>query len=719
MTNDKHAGEPALVPYDDVCRLANISKSALHDRIRRGKYRAQTLPGQTGPGRPKKGIWLEDLGPDIQERWRAEQSSDDSHENDCQDGDPDAGKGGLLRTAPVPVKAGDGGQQMVRGVPVTPEGLPNKQALEAMGCGSFWDEWDRKMRAVSLAEEYVDAAEYGGIGVAWRRAASEASCILGREVAVRTLQKWVKDADKDPALLCPKPRADRGQSRKIPPELGRKILDGWLDRSRPTVQQIYRDVVRVWCERNQKPMPHRSTVWRYINENTRQVENVAFREGRQAWWARCAPKVPRAYPDPGQVFVADHRKADTFVLHQGKAIRPWHTVIVDWGSGAWLSWRISLQPSAATVCHALRNAILQLGVPEAFYTDNGKEFTANRLGGKARRLRDPGADDLKGVRRWPAYLPQGLARRGIWSVLGVREVRALPYSSWSKVIEPFFGAWSTRYENWNLPGWCGRDAEERPELLPDDIREGNLLTFQQYGEVVARINHHWNVERAIGEREAPPAELVSGLKAKIPDRETLSFLLQDTRRVKVRQSGVTLRAGGEKFTFYRPELASFVGEKVEIAWDPQKAEGVSLYRKDGSVVWVPRAEKADPLEWGEVNKAAKKGERRQRQRLQRIQTEIKGSLTVEERDRFGAFRMVRARQELESEIQREPLEIPAADRAAQQAAAAREDAESGNCGEGEQESSGPGIERLLEGEGAPRKEKRNEESHSLNDLLAG
>ena len=114
-------------------------------------------------------------------------------------------------------------------------------------------------------------------------------------------------------------------------------------------------------------------------------------------------------------------------------------VTCDVASAAFVGWRVSLQPNAAVVCHSVLNAIQRFGLPEHWLRDNGKEFTAKRLGGKPLRgsLADPAPADLGDAERWPALAPDDVVNSTVWQHLGVQLHTAIPYSSGRKLVEIF------------------------------------------------------------------------------------------------------------------------------------------------------------------------------------------------------------------------------------------------------------------------------------------
>lgn len=667
------------VTYEQAAELEGISARAIRKRIRHGNCR-KVRTGETheSNGKPVMGVPVEDLSEDAQARyWREiaeetemnQQAGQERLPSPCPDGSPGSGR----PAACTELARTDEADQPHPLIPVTPDGVPDEAAMEVQA-PQHLATYRRRMRAVALAQERVENADYGELGAAWREVAN----IVGK--SARTIRRWCNDLEEyGPVALVPERGKDRGESRVIDGELDRKIREFWLQQDRPSVTQVWWDVVKPHCE-GAGQIPHISTVRRHIKRSVKPLEEAVFRYGERAYKVHHQPKVRRDLDkiSVNECWVADHRKLDVFVLKDGTAIRPWLTAIVDWKSAAMVSWRICERPGADTVCHALRTALLQVGPADYFYRDNGKEFVAKRLGGKPDRLKKASADDLEAADRWPAGMPGEVLEASVWDLLGIQMITAIPYSSWSKIIEPLFGAYAKRYEN-RIPGWCGSDAKERPERLQRDIDQGNLLTWDQFGEAFARLMQDYHTSRPVGDRDKPPLAYYAGYEARIPSEQTVDMLLQDQRRAKVYPDGITLEYRGEKHLFWCSDLALWSGARLDLRWDPARpADGLVAYLPTGERLAVPLAEKAHPLEYGEVNIERRRAAKQQREHLAAVRDEISGACSVEELDRFGMRRMVVARKEAEANEmggdgpKRKQQDLPAADAEAQRQAEARE-----------------------------------------------
>lgn len=539
------------------------------------------------------------------------------------------------------------------GIPTTPDGIPDTATMREMGLGKQASEWDRRMRAVSRLLKLRKTADTGELTDAAERVAAE------YEVGTTTLYRWKRIlSEGGPVALVPDWGAQKG-STSIPEDLGKQIREFWLNSRQASKAQVYRQVVLPFFEQhNQDPCSY-STVCRFINKSVLPLEETVMRQGIDAWHKKSEPKVVREMPPVGVVWTTDHRMWDVLVVvsdgngsgwgkhdkmkcpcGSGKERRnccslrrPWVTLIADVGSAAFVGWRIGCNPSAAGVCHAVRSAVLNFGVPKWFCPDQGKEFRARRLKGAEVEKYDDAMSS------------------GVWQVLGVEVHPAMPYSAWAKPMESFLSAFSRQWENL-CPGWTGRDTDQRPEALERQIRNGSLLSANDFKEVFSEAIKQWNCGHICGDRTCPPMDMyeehwrATGLP-NIPDPNTLSFLLQERREVTIRQEGVVLHAGGQKHRFFDKQLGVFVGCKVRVRWDPERPTVAYIYTPDGNVVAAGRAQKAKWREWGKANRQAKKAARFQKDYVRQRVKQIAGSVPAEQWDPVGAASAVSNRKQEE------------------------------------------------------------------------
>jgi len=531
-------------------------------------------------------------------------------------------------------------------VPLTRDGIPDVAAMHAIGLGALADEWSRRMKLVAEFRAQRQKVGYGHVAQAAQYIADLYEC------SVRCVYNWDKlMRDGGPAALVPAPPESRGKSC-LPADLQAAVREFYLSYNRPTAKQVYRHVVLPYYDQRPDDPPAYCTVARYLKKHVLPLAEIAFRQGKEAYMKLCAPKVTRdiSLLEPNDVWSVDHRLWDVMIrVPDGRGAgwgrwskldcpcgsgrerrkccsvrRPYVTMIADVATAGFWGWRIGLTPTAAGVCHAVRSAILNYGVPRIFAPDNGKEFVASRLQGVNERR--------------SGAMPSEIVQSGVWQALGVNVVRALPFSPWSKPIEAFFGAFSRQWENL-VPGWTGRDAKQKPEALEAQIRRGLLLSAEQFGQVFAEQVEKWNADHVCGKRTAPALAIYKDsprAREARPDPQTLTFLLQDRRELVVRATGIELGDG----RYLSEDLAVYVGCKVQVRWDPEDAGEIYVYTPDERVLAVPCLTPAVWGEWGEANKDSKRMARAQRQYLGDLTRELKGANSIETMDPTGTFRMV-------------------------------------------------------------------------------
>ncbi len=513
-------------------------------------------------------------------------------------------------------------------IPITREGLPNVAAMRDMGLGSLVDEFNRRMQAAAALKEALATAAYGTRRATTRRVAT----LHG--TSWRTLYRWQQTLDEGgPGALIP----DWPGTRRFvgfPQLLQARIIEAHL-LTHKTDAQVHRDVVVAWYAERGAHSPHLSTTRRFINRYVRPLEETYFREGRQAFRAKVEAKSTRALPDPGAVWSMDHRLCDVMVLLDGKPVRLYMTAITDTGSAAFLAWRFGLTPTAAGVCHALRDALMVFGPPDVVVRDNGKEFTAKRLGGKARRGPAPDA----------SLMPRDVAEEhGIWTALGIRLVTSIPYTPWGKPIEAHLGAFSSQWENETV-GWCGRSAQQKPADLPRLIERGLLLTAEQFAQVFAEQVDRWNEGHVCGKRPAPPLQMLrshvgaQARAARAPSAEVLTFLLQDVRKLTVGTAGISL----DGILYRSAELMQHVGRRVVVRWDKEAPEHAFVVTPEDETLAVAPAQVADWQGWGPANMDTRRIARSQRDRLRLVANAVTGSTPIDQLDSTGSRRLVAER----------------------------------------------------------------------------
>jgi len=569
---------PASGPFvtvKDAALLEGVSEGAVRKRIERGDL-ARVPTGEVAPnGRRVYAIPLSELPPIAQEAWLHRERA---QKRVAEMGDDDAR------------------------CPVLDTGDPDINAMVEQGRLSDLDEINRRSLAVAELNQTLEHAAYG------QRTALYKLIAEGHGVSAATLRRWAKEeAAAGKAGHAPGWNRRKGLgSRAMSEETRAVVLAAYLDERRLTPTQIRARIVIPYCTAHGLPVPHRATVARFLDEATNHVERTAFRRGRRAFEASCAAKVIRDLDTLGvyELLCGDCRKLDVFCLApDGRVVRPWIALWMDVRTAGIVGWVLAPKINARMVALAFRRALLDLGVPDRVYVDNGKEFCNRALGQSLRRLRinydDPGSI-TDTVERWPAVLPMADhdGWLGLFTVLGIERVTALPFHAWSKPVEALFNAFFKPKEQF-LPGWCSADAKDKPEVLARQIERGDLLTAEQLAGIVTQWVEEWNTTHVCGDRGQPPAAFYEHFTPRwVPTPELCDVLLERSEKRKVQPHGIKLL--GE--CYKSPELMPHVGEWCTVRFDPFDRRAITVFISSRNVrLAVPRAAKASWQGWGKPN----------------------------------------------------------------------------------------------------------------------
>ncbi|MBT8225397.1 MAG: DDE-type integrase/transposase/recombinase, partial [Dactylosporangium sp.] len=213
------------------------------------------------------------------------------------------------------------------------------------------------------------------------------AAVSGTGVPLRTAERWLaRFRASGLAGLARAPRADRG-ARKIPDEL-RLLVEGLSLRTpRPSVAHVHRQVVPVAAEHGW-PVPSYDTVYAIVRQIDPGLVTLAV-EGAKRYQKVFDLIYRREAADPNAIWQADHTELDLWVVTpSGKPARPWLTIIEDDYSRVVAGYAVNLgAPSAIQTALVLRQAIWRksepgwhvCGIPAAFYTGHGSDFTSQHM----------------------------------------------------------------------------------------------------------------------------------------------------------------------------------------------------------------------------------------------------------------------------------------------------------------------------------------------------
>ena len=236
-----------------------------------------------------------------------------------------------------------------------------------------------------------------------------------------------------------------------------------------------------------------------------------------------------------EVWFSDHKILDLFVkvYENGKWTykRPWITAIIDSASSVMVSYVLSLQPNSDCIAECFARACAftvdtpYCGIPDYFYIDNGRDYRSKKLNGLSNN------DE-------PLLLNKNFGESGILEWFGVKVLHALPYKGCSKSIESM---WGTIDDEWirELPGYCGSNPNERPEVLKQQFKLDYIYTFEQFADYFAdTIYPAYNSFSVTKESPDSLYQSLEKTSSFVPTWATLSVLKSISEERVIRNKGI-------------------------------------------------------------------------------------------------------------------------------------------------------------------------------------
>lgn len=320
----------------------------------------------------------------------------------------------------------------------------------------------------------------------------------------------------------------------------------------------------------------------------RKIETLPFaileysHKGAKAMHDHCTPYANRSKKAvyANDVWVMDNYTIDVIIKeHENseKTKRLYITTVLDVKSNVLVGWNITESPDSNSTLDAMRFAMLRFGIPKILYFDNGREFTTLDIAGEQRRRKV--AKDKKGD------IPLTIVEK-----LGVELIFAEPTNAQAKVVERIHRIIKEQYCTAQY-GYCGGNVVERPEILKENIKKGNIETEAELRETFADFaDNVYNVQ-PYGSSEAKykGMTLIDVWNASIAETsirkasaEVLDLLmLRNAGFQKVKRDGVFITYHGEKIWYYDKKITwQHIGEKVCVRYDRNDPSNVRIYDTD-------------------------------------------------------------------------------------------------------------------------------------------
>ncbi|MBZ5509950.1 MAG: hypothetical protein LAN70_02160 [Acidobacteriia bacterium] len=285
------------------------------------------------------------------------------------------------------------------------------------------------------------------------------------------------------------------------------------------------------------------TVRQFLNAQPKPLAIMA-REGEAEYHERCAPYIVRGYIDlrVNQCWCSDHMTHDVWVQNAGyfpgighdDAVRPWLSCWMDLRSRKIVGAVWYHTPSSYTAGSALRLALVENGVPETGYLDNGADY--KKLG------------------RENSLEPE---TEGVLARLGIQITNAIPYNAQAKPVESWFGnRLHERFDKLWKGFYCGSSPTTRPEDCSENLarhkawREGKAPTSplppaSEFVVLARDFIREYNNDlphRGLGMEGRTPQAVFDALlpadqRKPVADTAALDALLWDRQKRRVSEGG--------------------------------------------------------------------------------------------------------------------------------------------------------------------------------------
>jgi len=339
----------------------------------------------------------------------------------------------------------------------------------------------------------------------------------------------------------------------LPNDVRGSILAYWVRNPNLSYQNLYNFALIEF-----ENIPSYRTFCRWLNGwKEENPQFVAFAENPDGYKSKFAPAFgSMAALHFNSRWELDATPKDVLIKVGGKELRFRATGIIECYSRQAIVL-ITRTVNAEATAAVLRLAFLRWGIPDAIWTDNGKEFSNRQI-------------------------------ENICTALGINFKRCIPGKPEGKpFIERFLGHFNNNLSQM-LPGYLGRNVGERRAIEARKRKykwaEEEPLSLSELQEVTERWLTQYNAVRKhdglgmtpaakgeVGKRERSPRKIAAGderklnlLLASCPDRGGIRAV--GKKGIQIKPSELDLPEG-ECF-YISPELALEIGNKLYCKFDP-------------------------------------------------------------------------------------------------------------------------------------------------------
>ncbi|WP_248928178.1 Mu transposase C-terminal domain-containing protein [Paenibacillus hamazuiensis] len=372
----------------------------------------------------------------------------------------------------------------------------------------------------------------------------------------RTLYRWI-DAYKKEGVIGLVSKPIRKHLEKTKPEVNFRSMDEsavnfvrslYLVNPPPKIAWVYRQLVEEAKEQGWK-IGSRATCYRIIEQIEPTIKHFA-NFGEQEWERKLLYKMRRALEEvlANEVWNGDTHDLDFFIEVDGKPIRPQLIAWQDVRTRVIVGYAVTLQGNAYRIGRALRNGILNYGLPQIAYTDHGKDYDSEYMEQVFERLQ---IDHKLCKIKWPN----------------------------SKPIERFFETLTNNYTRF-WPGYCGSDAKKNRPVGFDEKKQcaaGKLVNMETALQLVdeAIMDYHNTVHSELGCTPFEAMEKVAKARPGSVDVQALNFTMMKKVRRKVLIDGIHF----QNHEYWCHELHPLREQYVDVFYDPDDVSQLFVYHE--------------------------------------------------------------------------------------------------------------------------------------------
>lgn len=280
----------------------------------------------------------------------------------------------------------------------------------------------------------------------------------------RRLMKWdAAQPDQKVRSQVSRRGIEQAGREQCSPEAWRHFCTLYLDENRLTARTCWKLTKREARLRGWAWLGYRACLLRI--EKLPKPVVVAGREGARALETKCVPRIERDYSHvpSNHTWCGDECTLDLFCRvpdrkqpHGWRRIRPKLTAWLDVRSRSWVGWHVGEWANTDTILSAFKAGICTYGPPNQVYCDNGRDYKA--AAGKRKNA------ETQKRKKWADF--DAACFEGVFGQMSISITWAIPYSSWSKMIESHFRAVHREFDKlW--PSYTGGRPEDKPEDLKD------------------------------------------------------------------------------------------------------------------------------------------------------------------------------------------------------------------------------------------------------------